>query len=156
MNANGNERRAGGLESHDLSELLDRWGTDLAVWPDSSLADDARRLIDRDATARAHWTEARALDGLLDSVPSHSPTADLADRIVATATESSQPTNVISLAGAGRRRRIGWPSVALAASLVIGLLLGAGVSPDTVDGWLGGTTVYAADYLGVGPLEASE
>lgn len=160
MNADGNDRNDrgsnDGLDSHGLTDLLDRWGADLKSWPDQAVADQARRLIDDDPVAHGHWAQARALDGVLDAVPAHTPPPDLADRIVALATDAPPPSNVVSLAGAGGRRRFGWPSMALAASLLIGLVAGAGVSPDTFDSWLGGTTVDAADYLGFGPPEAGE
>ena len=159
MNADGKTQTSGsadGLEIPGLVDLLDRWGADLSTWPDQAAALSARHLIDRDPVAQDHWAEARALDGLLDTVPTPAPSSDLADKIAAFAADTLPPENVVSLAGAGPRRRFGWPSVALAASLIIGLVLGAGISPDTIDGWLGGTTVYAADYLGVGPSEIIE
>lgn len=163
MNADGRHRMVmsptdapGGHGGHRITEWLDRWGGDLAAWPDRAAAGEARRLIDRDPVARAHWVEARALDGLLDTAAVPKPAADLADRIVAKAAATPPPDNVVSLAGAGRRSRLGWPTLALAASLVMGLVFGIGVSPDTLDGWLGGTTVYAADYLGFGALEVAE
>jgi len=161
MNADAKDRTdptaaADGRGGHRIVDWLDRWGADLAAWPDQAAAAEARRMIDRDPIARAHWAEARALDGLLDTAAVPEPSADLADRILAKAVATPPPDNVVSLAGAGRRRRLGWPSLALAASLVMGLVVGVGVSPDTFDGWLGGTTVYAADYLGFGSVEVVE
>ncbi|MEO1223580.1 MAG: hypothetical protein AAFX92_05085 [Pseudomonadota bacterium] len=163
MNADGKDRTdtgpAGapdGRGGHRIVDWLDRWGADLEAWPDQAAAGEARRMIDRDPVAQAHWAEARALDGLLDTAAVPEPSPDLADRIFAKAVATLPPDNVVSLAGTSRRRRLGWPSVALAASLVMGLVVGVGVSPDTFDGWLGGTTVYAADYLGFGSVEVVE
>jgi hypothetical protein len=143
------------LDIAGLVDLLDRWGGDLAAWPDGQLAETARSLIDRDPSARAHWTEARALDGLLDTAPPASASPDLADRIMAATQDAPKPTNVVSLAGAGRQRRFRWQPMALAASLLIGLVIGAGTSPETVDTWLGGA-VYAADDFEVVIVETDE
>lgn len=162
MSGNGNDQAGmatsgpdGGLSSQSLADMLDRWGTDLAAWPDQRIAGQARRLIERDPASRRHWLDAKGLDGLLDAVPAPAPSSDLADRIVARATAVSPSVNVVSLAGHRGRRHLGWPSMALAASLLIGLVAGAGVSPETIDSWLGGT-VYAADYLGLSPDGAGQ
>lgn len=146
---------ADGLDSAGLADLLDRWGVDLTSWPNRNLVADARALIDRDAAAHALWLEAKALDGLLDAATAPDVSSGLADRIMAASQAAPSASNVVSLAGAGRNRRFNWPPMALAASLLIGLVVGAGTSPETVDSWLGGA-VYAAEDFGIGVVETEE
>lgn len=134
------------IELSQLQALLEAYGADTKRWPHQyRRAADA--MLMSHAEARAMWTEAQALERLLDCATSldAAPQADLAARIVASAISQrparpvpqSLPDNVVLLRrptpqrpastvlrGAGQRRT-GWQTGGvLAASLILGLLIG--------------------------------
>ncbi len=134
------------IELSQLQALLEAYGADTKRWPHQyRRAADAMSMSH--AEARAMWDEAQALERLLDCAPLRdaAPQADLAARIVASAISQrparpapqSLPDNVVPLRrptpqastlpvgrGAGQRRT-GWQTGGvLAASLMLGLLIG--------------------------------
>lgn len=142
-------------EIEALRCLLDSHGADRTRWPARERLRFAH-LISQDSQARALLAEAAAFDRLLDRAPvvPQARESALAERIVATAVAAGRPAsvpssrhqeagdNVLDLAAARLRsaaarrsgvlRRNGWSGMAalLAASLVLGVLVGAsGVMP---------------------------
>jgi len=106
-----------------FQELAAAYGGDIARWP-SEVRDDAALLAAGEPEfARAVLSEATALDGVLYELPTHTASAVLVERIVA----SAPPL---------RRRRSGWRGwltpaglgIGLAAATAAGVILGVQVS----------------------------
>ena len=55
-------------DQRELLEAIDRYGSDLATWPDQSLANDARRTALADRAFRARLDAAASFDAGLGSV----------------------------------------------------------------------------------------
>ena len=135
------------IEQSHLQVLLDAYGADTKRWPQQHRR-AAEALLASHGEARAMWDEARMLERLLDRAPlgDAAPQPALAARIVARATSerpartapNALPDNVVPLRrptpqspapavarGAGQRRS-GWQTGGvLAASLMLGLLIGS-------------------------------
>lgn len=140
----------------DFERLLDVYGGDRTHWPADARA-AAAQLVARDAKARRLLAEAVALDRVLERapLPGLATEAALADRIVAAAQRSprivkiagAQPVAVSSLRAGGKlppapSRGAGWrprllgaevrAAGLLAASLVVGLVIGLSNLPQQV------------------------
>ncbi len=107
-----------------IATLLDAYGADPRRWP----AEDREAYADAlaDARFRADVRDARELDGLLGLASLPEPDAGAAVRLIARAATEPQAANVIAFPAARRRWSLPLPALsALAASLAIGLYLGA-------------------------------
>jgi hypothetical protein len=135
----------------ELGQLLDVYGADRLRWPANARA-AAAQLVARDAEARRRLAEAEALDRVLDSAPLPALAVEtaLAERIVAAAQrsprivklEESRPaaadTPVQAVTPPAVRPNLRRPIFLgrearalgfLAASLAIGVVLGAELTP---------------------------
>ena len=135
------------MELSRLQALLEAYGADTKRWP-HQYRQVAEAMLASHAEARAMWDEARTLELLLDHAPLRdaAPQADLAARIVARATSERPamtaaqplPDNVVPLRrstpqtatppavrGVGSRRSDWRTGGVLAASLMLGLLIGS-------------------------------
>jgi hypothetical protein len=133
------DKRAGEREA--LERLLDIYGADRTRWPARERLKFAGVISEDDAAGRM-VAEAAALDRLLDVAPraSTSDVNALTERIMAAALRSAPPQLSVvgspkaSSAPAARYRldRREWPAAAmLAASLVLGVMLGSAGTFDT-------------------------
>jgi hypothetical protein len=138
-----NDRRAEDRQA--LERLLEVYGADRTRWPARERLRFAG-VVAEDRTARRLLAEANALDSLLDLAPKASAAREhaLKERIVAAALRQSEPrfavvARSIESEGAGWRawaRRAqassGWAAGGLlAASLLVGVLLGSAGTFDT-------------------------
>lgn len=119
-------------------ELLAAYGASPERWPASERALYA--LLSGDAEGKSAMAEAAALDANLDALLARAP-------------DPLRPARVLRAARAEARRRkmVRWISVAYAASMVLGLSLGYGMSAEPgadegVTGLLIGSTVIE-DFL---------
>lgn len=115
-------------------ELIDAFGAEPGGWPEAD-----REAADAHIRANPHVFEAaleqaRALDMMLAAEPIPEPSAQLAERILASApaAESARRRNLLSVLGGvimpnGRR----WPAGAALASLTMGLFAGYAASAST-------------------------
>src|SRR5690554_3824063 len=115
-----------------LRALLDRWGAELARWPDQALAEAARVLAKHDPRAHAALREARALERLTAELEMAGTREDSVERIVAAVLEADT-----------RGWRPAAQRLALAAALFLGLAFGFGLSPDIPSLWRGGDVIDA-------------
>lgn len=108
-----------------ISALLDAYGSDPRRWPAKDREAYADALVD--ARLRAHVRDAREFDGLLGLASSPEPEAGAAARLMARAAAEPQAGDVVAFPAARRRWSLPpLPAIsALAASLAIGLYLGA-------------------------------
>ncbi len=142
------------MDLASLERLVDAYGSRLDRWP-AALRPGAEQLLLRDAQAAALVAEARALEAILDAAPRSGAldTSALVSRITAAAVSSrteiapsraTGPTTVTVIPlgrSAGRpgkpalRQAATWQAAAaLAASLVLGLALGAtGIASTSVE-----------------------
>lgn len=104
-------------DRHELAEALDRYGADLASWPDPSLANEARRraLADRDFRARidAAASLAMGLAAVRDQIDAEIAAAGAAGRVQAAVLAALPP----------RRHTRRWALVA--AAVLVAAALGA-------------------------------
>lgn len=166
------DRRAEDREA--LEHLLEIHGADRTRWPARERLRFAG-VISRDAAAARMLAEAQALDRLLDQAPraSEASIEALKGRIIAAALRS-QPPHLTAIAGhrpapakawLGQLRRPSlvarfgeWPAAAvLAASLVLGVMLGTAGTFDTtmqqmakVAGLAGTTSATDSSHLALG------
>ena len=103
--------------AHDeIEDALDRYGSDLAAWPDATLAADARRWAMADRRFRARLDGARALDaGLLA----------LRDEIDGELAATSDRVAAAVLAAVPRQRVSGRRWAMVAAAVLVAAALGA-------------------------------
>lgn len=137
-----------GMTLADFERLLDIYGGDRTRWPADGRA-AAAQLVSRDAKARRILAEAEALDRVLERapLPSLAVEAGLAERIVAAAQRSprivrsaGEMAAAPSTTGAATRaqeparrgRRDLRAAALLAASLLVGIFIGASSVPQDV------------------------
>lgn len=109
----------------ELMAALDRYGSDLSRWPDT-LGEDARALIASDARAASESEIARRLDGLLSELTApQAIDSALVGRIL-----SDERTGHGEVVLRPTPRLAGWASAAVAATLMIGFVVGALVPVD--------------------------
>ncbi len=110
-----------------FADLLDRYGPDLARWPED-LQGPARGVLDRSEDARTALREAEALATLLDQAPAGEVHAALTARVLAGAPGAVQKSADGWLRGVMGLLwpEFGWvrPAALMAASLVAGLYVG--------------------------------
>ncbi|MBX3430769.1 MAG: hypothetical protein KF779_14390 [Hyphomonadaceae bacterium] len=105
-------RKEEAMNRERFAELLAAYGADFRRWPAETRA-DAATFAAQDAEASALIAEARELDSLLDEARSMpTPSADLAERILASAPRMQRPSF--------DRRAV----LALAACAVFGVVIG--------------------------------
>lgn len=115
------------MQERDFEALLDRYGADLARWPDAALSSDARALLVRSLEARTMLDKACRLADLFDAaaMPPPQPTEALVERATAHPQMAARRKRIsvadFSWLGLGR-----WHAVAFASCLVLGILLGVG------------------------------
>ena len=125
-----------------LQETLERFGADLARWP-QDLRDPLQALMANDPASKQLYDEFAALDQVLKAESAANNSMDaaqhdaLAARIMVEVARNprpqSQPDNVVRLDTARKRQRSGtpakwqWPNVAAAGALAASLLLGISV-----------------------------
>jgi hypothetical protein len=125
---------ADAMELERLKAMIDAHGSRPERWP-AAERHAAEALLTRSAAARALLAETEALDRLLDSVPALAPTADLRAAILATVPHRTN----LGLGGSWTnlwRELGGWQlaGTALAASLLLGILVGGALPIGEADG----------------------
>jgi hypothetical protein len=105
-------------DHQDFIAALDRYGADLAAWPDHADAASARRLALADRRFRAHLDSAIAVEKRLAEV------RDAMDREIA-ATGAAERVRAAVLAAIPRRRLQARRWAAVAAAVVVAAALGA-------------------------------
>lgn len=119
-----------------FAALLDAYGAEPRRWPDQE-RQAALEYLMTTPEARRLRAEAAELDRLLDTVPAAPPTAALRDRVLAEAPVRRSSVERRFVAGA------------LAASLLLGFVVGATLQPQTPAG------VDETDFLRLAQLDGS-
>lgn len=119
-----------------FTALLDAYGADARRWPEEERKAALEYLM-ANPDARRLRQEAAELDRLLDAARPAAPTAALRERVLAEAPVSR---------GSGERRFV---AGALAASLLLGFVVGATLQPQTP------AEVDEADFLRLAQLDGS-
>jgi hypothetical protein len=104
------------VERQTLLDAIDRFGADLAAWPDAELA-RAARMAAADGEIGAALQVARDLDGALERAR-----ADVDAEVAAAGSAETVKAWVLEATGQVPRRRLRW--AAIAAALVLAAALG--------------------------------
>ncbi len=108
--------------NRDLADALDRWGSDLTVWP-STAASEAKRLMDSSPEATRLVQESAALDLELAQLGEHRATPGLDAKIIAELPTRDGVQRIVDwLSGALWR-----PALAAAIPLAVGFVLGISI-----------------------------
>ncbi|HEY1073742.1 hypothetical protein, partial [Brevundimonas sp.] len=103
--------------------LADAYGGDLRRWPETE-REAARALLDSDPRAAALLAEADGLDALLDAAPRAVVSADLRDRVIASAaTAGLKPRGRFHIG-----RLLWWSGAGWAAAACAGVVFGVGLT----------------------------
>jgi hypothetical protein len=159
-----------GMSPTEFQSLLDTYGADPARWP-AAHRTPMLAVIERNPQARALLREAQALDRVLDTAPRVDPVRHprIQSRILAAAIASPRisgsqvadgagvtvvplrprPVTPTHVADPGQDRRETWyMGGLLAASLVLGLILGSSVmSPSTIAAFGAGEREASSDVV---------
>lgn len=130
-----------------LAELLDRYGADFALWPDSEASVWARRVVMADLEARSLWEEARRLDDMLAGsaarLDAEIERSGMSERVVGAVAQALPPARPPA--------RVWVPRIAAAFFVAVAF---GGLSDRLLWGELGGgQDAVAVDLLLFGPGE---
>lgn len=126
--------------------LLDAYGADFARWP-ADARDSGRAALAADASLRAAWEQAEALDDAL-RLPVLSPSAQLRDQIIASA-------RVAGVRARCMRRALWtlWSGAGVAATAVAGAALGLVIAHQLSAPMRADTVFYQASLQGADDTE---
>ena len=114
------------MTREELAEALDRYGGDLARWPEE-IAAAAHELVARDRAAADDLAAAKRLDGLLGEAAREAPVdAAVIGRIMSGIGNGKRDAAAVRPTG----RLIAWASGATLASLALGFAVGIAVPED--------------------------
>ncbi len=110
---------------------LDRYGADLANWPEALRATAQDKAM-RDSQFLAAFTEAQALQRLLRGLPEEPVPADLWGKLFAVPERYAQTSLAVLWSMLGRFGRVG-SLAAFAGALMCGVMLGSLDASDSID-----------------------
>lgn len=131
-----------------LIELADAHGADLRRWPEGE-RDAARALLEADPAAREVLAQAAALDDLLAAAPRPTVSAELRDRVVASATEAGLRPRARFHIG----RLLWWSGAGWAAAACAGVVFGVGLTTHVTADAQVEAVLYQASLAGVDDVE---
>ncbi len=136
------------MDRDRLIALIDAYGGDLRRWPEDE-REAARALLALDAEARDRLEEAAELDAVLDASPRPAASADLRDRVIASAASAGlKPRERFHIG-----RLLWWSGAGWAAAACAGVVFGIGLTTHVTADAQADAVLYQAALAGVDDVE---
>ena len=112
------------MDETTFAHALDRWGSRISQWPEHEAA--ARELSERSATARHLLRQAEQLDAQLSRLPEMAANAVVGQRVTGKL-DSRRQADLLDRLFQWFAASLWRPSLAAAASLLLGFVVGTGM-----------------------------